>query len=78
MHGALRQRRCKTDGMSISRNSARERLRAVCVSNDVDASWNLWSQEAEASLVRANQTAGEPALAAPSSFIGRGSFFLRT
>ena len=38
----------------------------------------LWNKEAEASLVRAYHTAGCPALARPSSFIGRGDLSLRT
>ena len=54
------------------------RLRAVYISSDVDASWNLWSQEAEAGPIRAYQTAEGPALAGPCSFIGRGSLSLRT
>ena len=38
----------------------------------------VWSKEAEASLVRAYHTAGGPALAGPSSFLGRGQLSLRT
>ena len=34
---------------------------------DVDASWQIWSKEAEASLVRANHTASGPALTGPRS-----------
>ena len=36
--------------LSFVPTEVREQLRAVCDGKDVDASWNLWSQEAEASL----------------------------
>ena len=45
---------------------------------DVDASWNLWSQEVEASLIRACQAEGGPVLAGHPSFLGGARFFLRT
>ena len=47
----------------------RELLRDVCVGNDDDASWNLWSQEAEASLTRAYQTVGGPALLVEGAYL---------
>ena len=63
---------------ACSVREVRERLGAACNTTDVDASWRIWSKEAEASLVRAYHTAGGPALAGSSSFIGRGHLSLRT
>ena len=40
----------------------REKLFTACNSPDVDASWLLWSREAEASLARAYLSAGGPPL----------------
>ena len=37
--------------------NVRERLRAACDTCDVDASWQTWTKEAEASLTRAYHTA---------------------
>ena len=34
----------------------RERLRAACDTDDVDASWQIWSKEAEARLIRGVKT----------------------
>ena len=54
--------------LSFVPTAVREQLRAVCINgNDVDASWNLWSHEAEASFGRAYQAAGEHTLRAPIS-----------
>ena len=50
----------------------RELLRAACDTDDVDASWQIWSSEAEASLIRAYHSAGGPALTKQSSSEGRG------
>ena len=56
----------------------REQLFIACNSSDVDASWRIWSWEAEASLARAYLTAGGPALLSPSRYVGRGQLSLRT
>ena len=53
--------------------AVREQLFRLCNSPDVDASWLLWSREAEASLARAYLSAGGPSLSGPSSYVGRGS-----
>ena len=80
----LRLKRCKTFGRYTFKSSscvprqARERLRKACNTDDVEASWHVWSKEAEASLVRAHHTAGGPALAGPNSFMERGHLSLRT
>ena len=56
----------------------REQLFIACNSYDVDASWCLWSREAEACLARAYLTAGGPALLSPGCYVGRGKLSLRT
>ena len=38
--------------LSFVLKEVRERLRTACNTDDVDASWQIWSKEAEASLVR--------------------------
>ena len=53
--------------LSFVPRKTRERLRTTCNTYDVDASWQIWSKEAEASLVRAYHTASGPALAGPRS-----------
>ena len=45
---------------------------------DVDASWNFCSTEAEAELFRAYEAASGPEQAVPASFDGRGGLSLRT
>ena len=50
----------------------RELFRAACDTDDVDASWQIWSSEAEARLIRAYHSVGGPALAQHSSSPGRG------
>ena len=50
----------------------REFLRAACDTDNVGASWQIWSSEAEASLTRAYHSAGGPALTENSSSVGRG------
>ena len=57
----------------------REQLLTACNSPDVDASWLLWSREAEASLVRAYLSAGAPSsLSNPGSYVGRGQLSICT
>ena len=56
----------------------REQLFIACNSSDVDASWYLWSREAEACLARVYLTAGGPALSSPGSYVGRSQLSLRT
>ena len=56
----------------------REQLLIACNSPDVDASWLLWSREAEASLARAYLSAGGPSLSNAGSYVGRGQLSLRT
>ena len=56
----------------------REKLFTLCNSPDVDASWLLWSREAEASLARAYLSAGGPPLSNPSSYVGRGHLSICT
>ena len=53
-----------------------EQLRLTGEGNDADAAGNLWSREAEASLIRAYQAAGSPPFAGPNS-IGLGMPILR-
>ena len=53
--------------LSFVPREVRDRLRTACNTDDVRASWQVWSKEAEASLVRACHTAEGPALAGPSS-----------
>ena len=56
-----------------------KRLRAACDTNDVDASCQIWSKEAEASVIRAYHTAGSLVLAGPNcSGCREASYFLRT
>ena len=77
----LRFRRFRISGTSTSKKSpweVREQLFIACNSPDVDASWLLWSQEAEASLAGAYLSAGGPSLSNPSSYVGRGQLSLRT
>ena len=45
----------------------RERLRAACDTCDVDASWQMRTKEAEASLFRVYHTGEGPAIAGPGS-----------
>ena len=56
----------------------REQLFIACNPADVDASWLLWSREAEASLARAYLSAGGPSLSTSSSYVDRGQLSLRT
>ena len=58
-------------------NIWRDQLRAVCIDgNDVDASWNLWSHEAEASLIRGCPAAeGQLWLALPASQVEGACLF---
>ena len=58
--------------------NVRERSRAACDTNDVDASWQIWTEEAEASLIRAYRTAGGPAVAGPDYSGGTGQLSSRT
>ena len=55
----------------------RELPRPACDTDDVDASWQIWSSEAAASLTRAYHSAGGPTLAGPGSFVG-GNFIMCT
>ena len=48
------------------------RVRELFRTDDVDASWQIRSSEAEASLIRAYHSAGGPALAKHCSSVGRG------
>ena len=47
----------------------REQQFIACNSSDVDASWRLWSREAEACLARPYLMAGGPALLSPGSYV---------
>ena len=60
------------------RSMVREKLFTVCNSPDVDASWLLWSREAEASLARAYLSAGASSLSNPGCYVGRGQLSICT
>ena len=56
------EKKKKIREVSFVPREVREQLFIACNSSDVDASWRLWSGEAEACPVRAYLTAGGPAL----------------